>query len=141
MARLATPNPVVTVFLVHNGKVLLLRRSGRVRTFPGRWAGVSGSIPPGTTPLAQAYQEIMEEPGIPPEGLSLCTQGTPLLIPQREGVASAPLRFLLALPLGHTLGLGAHRYALGVPEGMRTLPTVPGLREAWERVCKRGAEQ
>ena len=35
---------VVTAILVRNRKILLLRRSDAVRSMPGLWAGVSGSI-------------------------------------------------------------------------------------------------
>lgn len=51
---------VVTAFLRHQGKILLLKRSERVRTYPGSWAAVSGSLEE-STPLAQALREIREE--------------------------------------------------------------------------------
>ncbi|BCA81068.1 NUDIX domain-containing protein [Desulfuromonas sp. AOP6] len=51
---------VVTAFLRHQGKILLLQRSERVRTYPGSWAAVSGSLEE-STPLAQALREIREE--------------------------------------------------------------------------------
>ena len=35
---------VVTCFLMHQGKLLVLRRSAKVRTYQGKWAGVSGYI-------------------------------------------------------------------------------------------------
>jgi 8-oxo-dGTP pyrophosphatase MutT (NUDIX family) len=58
---------VVTCFLVHRApdgdRVLLLRRSGRVSTYQGRWAGVSGYLE-AADPLEQAYTEIAEETGL-----------------------------------------------------------------------------
>jgi len=58
---------VVTCFLVHRGpegdRVLLLRRSGRVSTYQGRWAGVSGYLE-AADPLEQAYTELAEETGL-----------------------------------------------------------------------------
>jgi len=58
---------VVTCFLVHRGpegdRVLLLRRSGRVSTYQGRWAGVSGYLE-AADPLEQAYTELAEEVGL-----------------------------------------------------------------------------
>lgn len=142
MATPAIPRPVVTAFLVHKGKVLLLRRSRRVRTFPGKWAGVSGSIPPGTSPLAQAYQEIMEETGITPEGLTLCAHGTPLLVRDdeaREWLVH-PFAFCVHDPSAIRLDWEHTDMRWMEPEAMRTLPTVPGLWEAWDRVCKRRTE-
>lgn len=140
MSPSAGPHPVVTAFLVHKGKVLLLRRSERVRTFPGRWAGVSGSIPPGVTPLAQAYQEIREETGIPPEGLTLCAQGTPLLIRDDAGRdwLVHPFAFWVRDPSAIRLDWEHSEMRWVEPEAMRTLSTVPGLWEVWERVRNRG---
>ena len=54
---------IVTCFLRHEGLVLLLKRSGRVRTHRTKWAGVSGSIE-AATPLEQAIREIREETGV-----------------------------------------------------------------------------
>ncbi|MCI4348338.1 MAG: NUDIX domain-containing protein, partial [Thermoplasmata archaeon] len=63
--------PVVTSFLeAPDGRILLLRRSSRVGTFQGRWAGVSGFLE-AETPEAQAYTEIREETGLTPEVLHL----------------------------------------------------------------------
>ncbi len=55
---------VVTAFLTRGNQVLLLRRSDRVSTYKGRWAGVSGSVEAGSTPIEQAIQEIEEETGL-----------------------------------------------------------------------------
>ena len=76
--------PVVTAFLCRRGKVLLLRRSDRVGTYPGRWAGVSGYLE--RPPLPQAWVELREEVGVPPEDASLRGIGVPLLVedPQAE---------------------------------------------------------
>ena len=52
---------VVTAFLTRGNQVLLLRRSDRVRTYRALWAGVSGSVESGLTPIEQAIQEIEEE--------------------------------------------------------------------------------
>ncbi len=58
---------VVTCFLVHRqpdgDRVLLLRRSGRVSTYQGRWAAVSGYLE-AADPLEQAYIELAEEAGL-----------------------------------------------------------------------------
>ena len=52
---------VVTAFLTRGNQVLLLRRTDRVRTYRALWAGVSGSVESGLTPIEQAIQEIEEE--------------------------------------------------------------------------------
>jgi len=60
---------VVTCFLESDGEILILRRSGQVGTYQGRWAGVSGYIE--TTADEQALVEIKEEAGLSPEDLKL----------------------------------------------------------------------
>jgi hypothetical protein len=74
---------VVTAILQNaKGEILLLKRSDKVRTFQGRWAGVSGYMEQ-VSPLEQAYKEIEEEVGLPPEDLTLRNEGP--LVFAREG--------------------------------------------------------
>ena len=74
---------VVTAFLRHQGKVLLLKRSEAVRSYQGRWAAVSGSLEE-STPLAQAWREIREETGLSEADLRLVTAGPALEIVDTE---------------------------------------------------------
>ena len=55
---------IVTSFLKHNDKVLILKRSNKVKTMKGLWAGVSGIIENNESPLERAKIEIFEELGI-----------------------------------------------------------------------------
>ncbi len=56
---------VVTSFLESDGAVLILKRSSRVGSFQGQWAGVSGYLEPGDeSPKARALTEILEETGV-----------------------------------------------------------------------------
>lgn len=45
-------------------KVLILKRSQKVGSYPGRWAGVSGFIEENETPMDAARREVYEETGI-----------------------------------------------------------------------------
>ncbi len=78
---------VVTCFLVRRSgggeEILLLRRSQRVSTYRGRWAGVSGYIEE-TDPLTQAYTEIEEETGLAREDVQLLRTGKPLEVVDAE---------------------------------------------------------
>jgi 8-oxo-dGTP pyrophosphatase MutT (NUDIX family) len=72
---------VVTSFVQHEGKVLLLKRSPQVGTMRGLWAGVSGYLEAGEEPLQRAYRELQEELGIEPERLHLLRRGKPVEAP------------------------------------------------------------
>lgn len=69
---------VVTCVLMHQGKVLLLRRSDRVRTYKGLWGGVAGYVEPGEQPLQTAYKELREETGLTPDLVRLVAQAEPI---------------------------------------------------------------
>ena len=73
---------VVTVFLEHDGKVLLVRRSQSVGTYRGRWSGISGYLE--HEPLEQALIEIQEEAGLSCDDIELVKQGEPLEILDAE---------------------------------------------------------
>jgi len=68
---------VITAFLRHAGKILLLQRSDKVGSYPGRWAGVSGYLED-ATPLAQAFREIREETGLGVDEVRLAARAAPL---------------------------------------------------------------
>ena len=55
---------IVTSFITNNDKFLLLKRSDKVKSMKGLWAGVSGIIEKNETPLERAKIEIFEEVGI-----------------------------------------------------------------------------
>ena len=62
---------IVTSFLKHDDKVLILKRSNKVKTMKGLWAGVSGIIENDESPLERAKIEIFEELGIVEKNISL----------------------------------------------------------------------
>lgn len=70
--------PVVTAFLTHVGRVMLLKRSERVGTYRGSWAAVSGFIE--RLPLDQAKIEIEEEVGLSCSDVRLIGIGLPVVV-------------------------------------------------------------
>jgi 8-oxo-dGTP diphosphatase len=68
---------VVTVFLEYDQKILLLRRSLKVRTMQSLWGGISGYVE-NKDPLSQAIKEIEEETGLSNEKVKLLRVGKPL---------------------------------------------------------------
>ena len=77
---------IVTSFLRNNDKVLILKRSNKVKTMKGMWAGVSGIIENNELPLQRAKIEIFEELGISEEHINLVKTGKEMRVssPQYE---------------------------------------------------------
>jgi len=69
---------VVTCLLEHNGKILILKRSLKVRTYKGLWGGVAGYIEEGETPLETSIKEIKEEVGLEEENFKLIRRIDPV---------------------------------------------------------------
>ena len=62
---------IVTSFLKNDEKILILKRSDMVKSMKGLWAGVSGIIEQGETPLVRAKIEIFEEVGLEEKHIKL----------------------------------------------------------------------
>ena len=71
---------IVTSFLKNSEKILLLKRSEKVKTMKNLWAGISGIIEGDEEPLARAEIEVFEEVGIEKSNISLLKQGEIILI-------------------------------------------------------------
>ena len=55
---------IVTSFIKNDDKILILKRSDKVKSMKCLWAGISGIIENNETPLTRAKIEIFEEAGI-----------------------------------------------------------------------------
>jgi len=62
---------IVTSFIKDNDKLLILKRSDKVKSMKGLWAGVSGIIENDELPLERAKIEIFEEVGITEDRITL----------------------------------------------------------------------
>ena len=71
---------IVTSFLDHNDKILVLKRSQQVRTMKGLWAGVSGIIENNEAPIKRAKIEIFEEVGIKEQNIKLIKSGSEVFV-------------------------------------------------------------
>ena len=56
--------PVITVFVKHEDKILLLKRSDKVRVYQGKWNTVAGYLDELKPIYEKALEEIQEELGI-----------------------------------------------------------------------------
>ena len=79
--NMATSEPkrinVITVFLEHDKKILILKRSQKVKTMKAKWAGISGYIEH-EEPVMRALMEIEEETGLNNNNVRLINIGEPL---------------------------------------------------------------
>ena len=77
---------IVTSFIRDNEKLLILKRSDKVKSMKGLWAGISGIIEKNEDPLKRARIEIFEEVGITEEIITLVRSAEEMRInsPQYE---------------------------------------------------------
>ena len=61
---------IVTSFIKNSNKILILKRSNKVRSMKGLWSGVSGIIENNENPKDRAKIEIFEEIGITKDEIS-----------------------------------------------------------------------
>src|SRR3989338_2423139 len=77
---------IVTSFIQDEQKILILKRSDKVKTMKGLWAGISGIIEKDENPLTRAKIEIFEETGIAEDKIKLIKSAEKLRVnsPQYE---------------------------------------------------------
>jgi 8-oxo-dGTP diphosphatase len=127
---------VITVFLSHAGKILVLKRSTKVGTYQGHWSGVSGYLER-TDPLDQAYIEISEEVGLGRDQVTLVRRGTPLeVVDHVQGRAWRVYPFLFAVREPERIRLDWENTEMRWinPSEVSRFQTVPGLAEVLQRV-------
>ena len=129
---------VVTVFLTHHSKVLVLKRSSKVGTYKGRWAGVSGYLESEDS-LDQAYTEMAEEVGLSRNDVTLIRVGEFLEVvdeAQKRCWRVHPFLFRVDEPDKIRLDWENTEMRWIRPDELVGLETVPALKETLERVLK-----
>jgi 8-oxo-dGTP pyrophosphatase MutT (NUDIX family) len=71
---------------MYDDSILILKRSAKVRTHKGKWAGVSGYIEPGETDDQTVLKEIREETGLTEHDVELIRKGEPIHVQDGEWV-------------------------------------------------------
>jgi len=126
---------VVTCFLESENKILILRRSERVSSYQGRWAGVSGYIE--TTADEQALTEIREETNLSREDLELIKRGKPLSVEDEKlGVKWVIHPYLFHIKEREKIKIDwEHKETRWIdPKDIDNYETVPKLKETLARV-------
>lgn len=132
--RVPGSTPVVTSFLVREGRVLLLRRSPQVRTFSGAWAGVSGKVE--AHPYVQALREIEEETGVGEDELLCVGEADPVPVTSRTYRHRFEIKpFIFALSPQAKIRLNRENEDFGfyAPDRFPN-PSVPKLRAVFQKV-------
>jgi len=128
---------VVTCFLEHGGKILILRRSSKVGTYQRSWAGVSGYME--TTDVRQAFTEISEETELYKNDLKLVRKGEPLEVIDRSLNRKwivHPFLFHVKAPEKIKIDWEHTEVKWIKPRELAKYKTVPGLDKALARVTK-----
>ena len=90
---------IITCFLKNKDKILIIKRSDKVKSMKGLWAGISGIIEKNEPPLARAKIEIFEELGINDDQIELIKEADEMRIksPQYENHEWAIYPFLFSV--------------------------------------------
>ena len=128
---------VVTSFLIHEGKVLILKRSTKVGSMRGMWAGVSGYLESGEEPLDRALQEIEEETGFLRSKVKFLKRGEAVEAPDpvRRDLVWVVHPFLFQVEESDVRIDWEHdEYRWIRPGDIDQYSTVPSLKEALQKV-------
>ncbi len=124
---------VITAFLRHQGKILLVKRSEKVGSYQGYWSAISGYLED-LTPLAQAQREIREETGLKSGDIQLIRYGKPLEVPSPKHHCCWVVHpFLFDIKDPHQIRLDWENSESSWidPASIGTYVTVPMLQEAY----------
>jgi 8-oxo-dGTP diphosphatase len=131
-------NNIVTAFIEYKGKVLLLRRSQRVKTMKGKWAGVSGYIEAYERPLVRALKEIEEETGLTNKSVQVLREGSTLEAADnmKPDIITWVVHPFYVRTTNNTVNLDWEhdQYKWVNPKEIENYDTVPKLKEALDRV-------
>jgi len=126
---------VVTCILRNGGKILLLKRSGKVGSYRGQWAGVSGYMESGEDDVTSALRELSEETG------RTSIRPTKRLEPECFRDSDVVWRvhpFLFDVPSREiTIDWEHEAFEWVSPEDLSRYPTVPGLQTVVGKLLER----
>ncbi len=123
---------IVTCFLRDGDKILILKRSEKVKSMKGLWAGLSGIIERNESPLVRAIIEIFEELGINQDQIKLVKEAEEMRIysPQYENHEWEVYPFLFNVDNPKiNLNWENSEYKWIKPEEISNFETVPSLEK------------
>ena len=133
------PTHVVTCILLRTDqqekRMLLVRRSQKVGSYHGRWAGVSGFIEPDVTPDEQAYTEIREETSLQHDQVRMLRRGAVVEYSDAElgrHFYIHPFLFEVLTPERIKIDWEATEMRWIIPSELPSFETVPKLQEVYQ---------
>jgi 8-oxo-dGTP diphosphatase len=127
---------VITVFLEHDKKILILKRSRKVRTMKTKWGGISGYVEE-EEPLKRALKEIEEETGLNDKNVTLLRIGEPLeaVESNEQEITWIVHPYLFGSNTDQiSIGWEHDEYRWISPGEIKNYETVPRLGDAFDRV-------
>jgi len=140
------PTHVVTCILLRidqaETRMLLVRRSQKVGSYHGHWAGVSGFVEPNVTPDEQAYTEIREETGLQRDQVRMLRRGA--IVEHSDAELGRhfyihPFLFEVLAPELIQIDWEATEMRWIIPSELSNFETVPKLQEVYKSaLCGEG---
>lgn len=124
-----TSTPVVTSFIVREGKILVVKRGDQVGSFQGRWSGISGYLE-SKDPLEQAVNEVIEETRMDVEFI----RKGDVILARGENKMWEVHPYLFKTKNDPVLNWENIEYRWVKEKELQDLKTVPKLLEAYEEV-------
>lgn len=127
----------ITAFVKYGDKILLLKRSGKVRTYRGKWCAVTGYLDELKPIRRKALEEVQEELGIRESSISSISIGKPYEFTDAElNITWVDHPILVELKNKPRVELDWEHteYRWIKPEEMKDFDTVPMLDRSLENV-------
>ncbi len=122
---------VVTSFIIYKGRVLLVKRSSSMPSFPLKWGAVSGTVHERAKLIDAAYREIFEETGISRGALALASHISPFIV--SEGNTTWRIHSFLFFSRTSKVSLNNENttHVLAYPEEIESYDIVTGLFDSY----------
>ncbi len=138
---LSNEAPVLTVFVMYKNKLLLLKRSNRVRTYQGKWNTVAGYLDDYHQTLKEKiHEELREETGITPTSIRDYTYGSRYQFTDNKSKKTwivFPAKVILSEKPSIELDWEHTKYQWIKAEDISSFDTVPNLRKSLSSILPR----
>lgn len=128
--------PVLTCFVTYQDKILLLKRSAKVRTYQSKWCAVAGYLDEAKPLEEKALQELKEELGIQPAWVERLVMGEPYEFQDEQHKKTwrvHPMLAVMKAPIALEIDWEHTDFKWIDPARLSEFDTVPMLAESLKR--------